>query len=525
MYRTTLKRLLRIGQSKAVRFGLPLLLLAAGLLVSSSILIATSNIAYAQSSSCPSSYFTVEAVPGTTPQTAKLGTAFGTPLSVSVMETTYSSSSSSSCTTTISGVPGVVVTYAAPTTGASGSFSNTSTGTTTVATNSNGIATPPSFIANDQAGSYVVTAVTSYGTASFELTNTAVGIPASITAVAGSDQSTTVGTSFAEQLQAQVLDANGDPVSGVTVTFTAPGGGLPSGTFTSGGTSTQATTNEDGIAIALPFTANLSAGTYNVYANVSGLSTSAVFSLTNLPSTPSSMSVVSGNSQSAIVTQSFSEALAVLVTDQYHNPVPGVTVTFNAPTTGPSGYFNGGAAVVQETTNTNGIAEPPSFTANGQAGGPYYVTATLPGINPVQFALTNLPPSAYWTAATNGSVSNFGNASYFGSAYGLTGGSPVVSMAATPNGQGYWLTTANGSVFGFGNASYFGSAYGSLLPGNTVVSLAPAPGGDGYWIAGSEGQVFAFGDAQFSGATLDIPSDNPTVAIVSAIVSVRQSPT
>ncbi|MCL4313040.1 MAG: hypothetical protein M1131_02740 [Actinobacteria bacterium] len=502
-------------------------------------------------------------------------------------------------------MPGVVVTYAAPTTGASGSFSNTSTGTTTVATNSNGIATPPSFIANDQAGSYVVTAVTSYGTASFELTNTAVGIPASITAVAGSDQSTTVGTSFAEQLQAQVLDANGDPVSGVTVTFTAPGGGLPSGTFTSGGTSTQATTNEEGIAIALPFTANLSAGTYNVYANVSGLSTSAVFSLTNLPSTPSSMSVVSGNSQSAIVTQSFSEALAVLVTDQYHNPVPGVTVTFNAPTTGPSGYFNGGAAVVQETTNTNGIAEPPSFTANGQAGGPYYVTATLPGINPVQFALTNLPPSAYWTAATNGSVSNFGNASYFGSAYGLTGGSPVVSMAATPNGQGYWLTTANGSVFGFGNASYFGSAYGltggspvvsmaatpngqgywlttangsvfgfgnasyfgsaygltggspvvsmaatpngqgywlttangsvfgfgnasyfgsaygSLLPGNTVVSLAPAPGGDGYWIAGSEGQVFAFGDAQFSGATLDIPSDNPTAAIV----SVRQPPT
>ncbi len=519
MYRTTLKRLLRIGQSKAVRFGLPLLLLAAGLLVSSSILIATSNIAYAQSSSCPPSYFTVEAVPGTTPQTAKLGTAFGTPLSVSVMETTPSSSSSSSCTTT--GVPGVVVTYAAPTTGASGSFSNTSTGTTTVATNSNGIATPPSFIANDQAGSYVVTAVTSYGTASFELTNTAVGIPASITAVAGSDQSTTVGTSFAEQLQAQVLDANGDPVSGVTVTFTAPGGGLPSGTFTSGGTSTQATTNEEGIAIALPFTANLSAGTYNVYANVSGLSTSAVFSLTNLPSTPSSMSVVSGNSQSAIVTQSFSEALAVLVTDQYHNPVPGVTVTFNAPTTGPSGYFNGGAAVVQETTNTNGIAEPPSFTANGQAGGPYYVTATLPGINPVQFALTNLPPSAYWTAATNGSVSNFGNASYFGSAYGLTGGSPVVSMAATPNGQGYWLTTANGSVFGFGNASYFGSAYGSLLPGNTVVSLAPAPGGDGYWIAGSEGQVFAFGDAQFSGATLDIPSDNPTAAIV----SVRQPPT
>ena len=47
----------------------------------------------------------------------------------------------------------------------------------------------------------------------------------SVTATAGTPQSTAVNTAFGTALQATVRDAGNNPVSGVTVTFTAPGSG------------------------------------------------------------------------------------------------------------------------------------------------------------------------------------------------------------------------------------------------------------------------------------------------------------
>lgn len=104
--------------------------------------------------------------------------------------------------------------------------------------------------------------------------------PASITATAGTPQSATINAAFTTQLQATVQDGLNSPVSGVTVTFTAPAGGA-SGTF-SGGVST-AMTDAQGIATAAIFTANgISGGPYSVTASVAGVATTANFSLTNL---------------------------------------------------------------------------------------------------------------------------------------------------------------------------------------------------------------------------------------------------
>src|SRR5260370_11508440 len=128
-------------------------------------------------------------------------------------------------------------------------------------------------------GSYNVTAsVAGVSTpANFALTNLA-GAPASITATAGTPQSTTINTQFATQLQATVRDASNNPVNGVTVTFTAPTNGA-SGTFASG--VNTAVTNAQGVATAAVFTANGTAGPYNVTAAVAGVTTPAIFSLTN----------------------------------------------------------------------------------------------------------------------------------------------------------------------------------------------------------------------------------------------------
>ncbi len=98
-----------------------------------------------------------------------------------------------------------------------------------------------------------------------------------ITATAGTPQSATVGTVFATALQATVRDASNNPVSGATVTFTAPGSGA-SGTFNG---SSTVTTNSSGVATAPTFTANSVAGSYTVTASVSGITTPASFSLTN----------------------------------------------------------------------------------------------------------------------------------------------------------------------------------------------------------------------------------------------------
>ena len=286
-------------------------------------------------------------------------------------------------------VSGATVTFAAPGSGASGTFAG---GVNTATTNSSGIATSATFTANSTAGGpYTVTAsVTGVSTpASFSLTNTP-GPAAKVVVTSGSGQSATVNTAFGAALVATVTDAGNNPVSGVTVTFTPPTSGA-SGTF-AGGVNT-ATTNASGLATSATFTANAtSGGPYNVVASATG-ATSANFALTNLAGAPASIAATSGTPQSATISTAFAAPLVVTVTDALNNPVSGATVTFAAPGSGASGTFAGG--VNTATTNASGIATSAVFTANATSGGPYTVTASVPGVTTsVNFSLTNLPAPA-----------------------------------------------------------------------------------------------------------------------------------
>ena len=105
--------------------------------------------------------------------------------------------------------------------------------------------------------------------------------PASISASAGTPQSATINTAFLTPLQAIVKDTQGNPVSGVTVTFSAPGSGA--GAAFSGSATATAITNSSGVAIAPTLTANAIAGSYTVTASVPGVVVPASFSLTNYP--------------------------------------------------------------------------------------------------------------------------------------------------------------------------------------------------------------------------------------------------
>jgi hypothetical protein len=224
------------------------------------------------------------AVSGGTPQSTSISTQFQNTLSVTVTDSTGASVGQ-----------GLPVTFTASGANA-GTFADTLTDTTTVITNSNGLATSTPVIAGATPGSFIVTATTISPDAlsvTFDLWNTIV--PAAITPAGSSTpQTATINSPFAP-LTVTVVDGTTPtpvPVAGAVITFTAPSftvnsmsmDSAPSGTFPTNASSVTALTDVNGVATAPLFTANGLAGTYNVTATVvvkQGTSLSATFALTN----------------------------------------------------------------------------------------------------------------------------------------------------------------------------------------------------------------------------------------------------
>lgn len=106
------------------------------------------------------------------------------------------------------------------------------------------------------------------------------GVAASIWIETGNEQRTRVETAYAMHLTVAILDAQGNPIEGVSVTFTAPGSG-PSLTFAGGQTTEILTTDGSGTVITSIPTANAEFGTVNVTVDALSL-TQASFTLENL---------------------------------------------------------------------------------------------------------------------------------------------------------------------------------------------------------------------------------------------------
>ena len=195
--------------------------------------------------------------------------------------------------------------------------------------------------------------------ASFVPASNLAGVPASITATAGSPQSATVNTAFATALQATVEEAYDNPVGGVSVMFAAPPAGA--GAAFGGSATATVTTNSRGIATAPTLTGNAQAGSYTVTASVAGVAATASFNLTNTAMstpTPGSVAANAGTPQSATVGTQFGIALQALVKDNDGNPYSGATVTFTAPGGGASAAFSG-SATATAVTDSSGIASAP----------------------------------------------------------------------------------------------------------------------------------------------------------------------
>ncbi len=392
--------------------------------------------------SLANSAVTTAASPASAKQNANTGTAFALPLAV-VVRTPNASSGKPNAD------PGVSVTFTAPSSGASGLFSNHST-TITVLTDSTGTASAP-FTANSKVGPYLVMATSpNLAAVYFSLANA--GAPASVTPLKGTTpQITNINKAFPTALEVTVLDTFGTPVTAAAVTFTAPASG-PSGKFSNGTPVITIATAVDGTA-TVPFTANGSGGPgYVVTAAVAGVNT-AQFSLMNA-GTPVSMTANPGSTpQSMQIYTSPGIGLAVTIKDAFNNPVPGVAVTFTVPTSGPSLELTEptvatvGSTPVTISTSNKGVALVPVVESNGTLGS-YTVTASATGLAPVKFTLTNLQGGVCILAQSpyNQQVNLGGSASLSATAVDCGGNLlPNIPVTFTAPASGASGTFSNGS--------------------------------------------------------------------------------
>ena len=105
----------------------------------------------------------------------------------------------------------------------------------------------------------------------------------------------------------------------------------------------------------------------------------------------------------------------------------------------------------------------------------------------------------YWEVASDGGIFSFGDAVFHGSMGGHHLNPPIVGIAATPDGGGYWEVASDGGIFSFGGATFYGSMGGHPL-NQPIVGMAATPDGGGYWLVASDGGIFSFGDATFHGS-------------------------
>jgi hypothetical protein len=369
----------------------------AGLAAAASLL-AASGAADAASSACPTvNRPNILRIAAGSPQTTQLRKPFETNLQVAL-------ANSNGCPLTGS-LGGLWIDFTAPDDGASGTFASTGTHHVTVGTDATGVATAPVFTANETTGSYSIQADSDFGSVRLYLTNTARGVAATINATPPTDQSAPVNAHYARPLQVQLLDADGRPVQGTTVTFNLMTGATGASAMFVGGTAqVTATTNADGQATSPPFVANETPGRFTASSSTADLTQTATFRLAN-HAARNRLRASRHAGQTATVETRFRQPLSAGLSDASGTPIEGATVTFTLPTatTGAGATFVGGSNQATALTDASGEATSPPLVANTKAGS-YTATAGVTGVaKSITYPLRNLAASPATIAAGSAS--------------------------------------------------------------------------------------------------------------------------
>ncbi|HKV75517.1 MAG TPA: Ig-like domain-containing protein, partial [Gemmatimonadales bacterium] len=346
----------------------------------------------------------------------------------------------------------------------------------------------------------------------------AAGAPASITVNTGDGQTATVNTNVTTAPSAKVLDAFGNGVAGVSVTFAVTAG---AGSVTGG----TATTNASGVATVGSWKLGTAMGNNTLRATTAALpGGQALFSATGSPGAATQLSKNGGDAQSVTAGSPVAVAPSALVRDQFNNPVQGVSVTFAVASGG--GAVAGGAA----TTNTAGVAAPTSWTL-GTVVGANTLTATSAGLtgSPLTFtatgtagaatdlianSATTLTGTAGSPVATPPSVkvtdSNGNGVAGITVTFAVTGGGGSLSGTATKVTSAAGVATVTGWTLGTTAGANTLSASASGLTGSPLVFTATGAAGAATTIAlaGGNNQSGTVGTALGTALTVKVSDAN-----------------
>ena len=195
-------------------------------------------------------------------------------------------------------------------------------------------------------------------------------IPQTLAKVSGDEQEGLAGGELAEPFVVSVLDQNGNPLAGTTVTFAVTAGG---GTLSA----TTDTTGENGLA-ASTLTLGSNPGGNTVEVTVAGLNPTTFIALG--VAIPRTLSRVSGDQQQGAPGTTLPAPLVVSVLDQNGTAFAGASVTF-AVTAG-----EGTLSATTVTTDADGQAA--SILTLGNLPGANTVTVSVAGLEPVTFTAT-----------------------------------------------------------------------------------------------------------------------------------------
>ncbi|HEX5574978.1 MAG TPA: Ig-like domain-containing protein, partial [Gemmatimonadales bacterium] len=218
-----------------------------------------------------------------------------------------------------------------------------------------------------------------------------------IAMVSGDGQSGPVGSTLAAPLVVQVTDAFGNPISGITVTWSAEGQGAVSAPSTVTDASGQTSVTR---------TLGPNSGQQTTLATAGGLAGSPVtFTSTATAGNANRIEIISGNNQEAAAGSEVPQDLVVRVLDQDGNPIANQAVSWV--------IGQGAGTPNPETSQTDGEGKastrwrlgptPGTNTLNAVVSGLGSVTFTANGTgagSPTNLALTTQPPASVQVGAT-----------------------------------------------------------------------------------------------------------------------------
>ena len=218
-----------------------------------------------------------------------------------------------------------------------------------------------------------------------------------LTLVSGDDQSAMVGTELPQPLVVAVTDGFGNPISGVTVTWSAQGGGS---------VSEESTVTGDNGQTSVTRILGPTAGDQQTVATAGQLAGSPVTFIHHATAgNANAVNIVSGNNQDGPAGSKLPQPLVVQLLDQGGNPIA------NQPVSWVVG--DGGGTANPETSNTNANGQASTEWTLGPNPGTNTLNAVVSGLTPAAFratgsgtgtpstlAVTTQPPSSVTAGAT-----------------------------------------------------------------------------------------------------------------------------